>query len=92
MPDAPADNRMLVRRTLIAVGAMVGACIVGVGAMTLLAVSFVQHSLAAPPSEPAAGASPSPSATSTVRYPRSSLRPGSPAASQRTAESPQKTR
>lgn len=51
MPDTPADNRLLVKRTLITVGAMVGACVVAVGTLTLVAVAFVEHSIGAPSSD-----------------------------------------
>ncbi len=72
MPDAPMDNRMLLKRTLVAMGALVGACVVVVSALTLLASLVVGHALA--PSSGESVAEPAPSARPT-RSPAPGVRP-----------------
>lgn len=61
MAGEPIDNRSLMRRTLITVGAMVGGSIVLVGTLTLVASSVVGRAVASPDSSssPSGGHTPS---------------------------------
>jgi hypothetical protein len=59
MTESTLDNQILLRRTLVTAGAMVGACVLLVGTLTLIALAIVGHAVSpASASEPeAAGAS-----------------------------------
>ncbi len=46
MTSEPTDKRELLRRTLIVSGALVGACVLFVGTLTLVAASALGHAIA----------------------------------------------
>jgi hypothetical protein len=92
MPDTPADNRLLVKRTLITVGAMVGACVVAVGALTLVAVGFVEHTIGAPSSESAGAPVAAATAAGTPVKPLTNGRVAPAGAATRTSGAPKNPR
>jgi hypothetical protein len=56
MADAIIDNRMLLKRTLVTAGAMVGACVVLVGTLTLIVNGIVSHAVSPQAEESGNGA------------------------------------
>ena len=56
MADAIIDNRMLLKRTLVTAGAMVGACVLLVGTLTLVVNAIVSHAVSPQAEESGSGA------------------------------------
>ncbi len=48
MTEATMDNQALLRRTFVTAGVMVGASVLVVGTLTLLALAIVGHAVASP--------------------------------------------
>jgi hypothetical protein len=69
MPEATRmDNRTLLRRTLLTVGAMVGGCVFIVATLTLVALGVVGHSVGSREVADAGGAA--------TQTPATALHPG----------------
>jgi hypothetical protein len=70
MAEQTIDNQTLLRRTLVTSGTMLGACVVVVGTLSLIALTIVGHALSA--SDPTA-------ASDAGHTSSAAARPGSPA-------------
>jgi hypothetical protein len=74
MPEPTLDNQMLVRRTLVTMGVMVGACVVVVGTLTIVASTIVGHA-AQPIDSSDAGSVTTPAAATAVHPGSVGLKP-----------------
>jgi hypothetical protein len=62
MPESAIDNQLLLRRTLVTAGTMLGGCVLIVGMLTLIALAIVGHAVA-PAQETAADGGAAPALT-----------------------------
>jgi hypothetical protein len=62
MTESAMDNQVLLRRTLVTAGTMLGGCVLIVGTLTLIALAIVSHAVA-PAQDTAADAGVSPAVT-----------------------------
>jgi hypothetical protein len=72
MTESAMDNQVLLRRTLLTAGTMVGGCVLIVGTLTLVALGIVSHAVS-----PAQGSAAADSGTPTTAHPKAG---GAPAA------------
>jgi hypothetical protein len=63
MIESTMDNQVLLRRTLVTAGTMVGGCVLIVGTLTLVALAIVGH-VVSPAEGAASGDAGAPTATS----------------------------
>ena len=62
MTESAMDNQVLLRRTLVTAGTMLGGCVLIVGTLTLIALAIVGHAMA-PADDASADAGASPALT-----------------------------
>jgi hypothetical protein len=75
MTESAMDNQVLLRRTLVTAGTMVGGCVLIVGTLTLVALGIVSHAVS--PSQGSAAADSGTPAAMTA-HPKPGVAPAAP--------------